>query len=154
MRSALFIIVLFVLGHNVASAQETIVKNKIPFKPPVVKSEIGIRSGKDTVHKEEAVQLVKLPLTVKDARGTSFKIENYRLLYRKIGYVENPETGKPEMHYTTVASRFTETPLPKVWSDNIQYTLSPGEELFFFEILVADKNGNRFYAPDLKIFIK
>lgn len=145
------IILLFSLGTY---GQQTTIPVKTPFKPPVVKTYIGIRSGNDTVHLEEATQLVKLPLVVKDEKGSVYKLVNYRLLYKKKGYVENLQTGKPELHYTTVASRFDDSPLPKVWSDNIQLTLKSGEELFFFEILVSDANGRKFYAPDIKLIIR
>ncbi len=135
-------------------AQKTNTKTNAPFKPPVVKSLLGIRSGMDTVYAAEAVQLIGLPLVVKDSKGNMYPIENYRLLYKRKGYIEDPETGKPEVNYTAVASRFDNTPLPKVWSENIQHSLQPGETLFFFEILVKDKAGRQFYAPELRIMIK
>lgn len=124
------------------------------FKPPEVKTLIGIRSGVDTVLVDEATQLIRLPLMVKDKNGTSYKIDNYRFLYREKGYIENPDNGRPEVNYTTLASRFDSSPLPKVWSDNIQQSLKSGEEFLFFEILARDKQGRQFYAPDLRIIVK
>lgn len=134
-------------------AQKTNSKTSSTFKPPEVKTLIGIRSGVDTVHVEEATQLIGLPLKVKDKSGNTYKIDNYRFLYRQKGYIENTETGRPEVNYTTVASRFDSSPLPKVWSTNIQQSIQSGETLFFFEILVSDKEGRQFYAPDVRLII-
>lgn len=137
-----------------AAAQVTIVKNKTPFKPPVVQSFLGVHAGSDTVQLEEAAQIIKLPLVVKDGKGNTFKIENYRFLYRRKGFIENAETGRPEVHYTTVAARFDTVSLPKIWLQNIGLTLQSGDELFYFEILAADKEGKLFYAPDVKIIVR
>ena len=66
----------------------------------------------------------------------------------------NDETGKREVSYTLVAERFDSTPLPKVWIDNIKGRLQPDEQLYFFDIVVKDKQGRKFFAPELKITIK
>ncbi len=150
----ILLVTIFMIMTSVVFAQKPNSKSNIHFKPPVVKTLLGIRSGADTIHVEEASQLVSLPLTVKDAKGNTYQIENYRFLYRKKGYIEDPETGRPEVNYTTVASRFDNSPLPKVWSENIQQSLKSGEEFFFFEILVKDKAGRQFYAPDVRIIIQ
>ncbi|HET7117622.1 MAG TPA: hypothetical protein VFI29_14100, partial [Hanamia sp.] len=63
-------------------------------------------------------------------------------------------TGKRETTFTLAADRFYSTPLPKVWIDNIQGRLQPDEQLYFFDIVVKDKKGRRFFAPELKITIK
>lgn len=145
---------IFIFATTLSFSQKTNSKTSPIFKPPVVKTLIGIRSGFDTVHVEEATQLIGLPLMVKDKNGNTYKIDNYRFLYREKGFIENTETGRPEVNYTMVASRFDNSPLPKVWIENIQQKIKPGEELYFFEILVSDKEGRMFYAPDVRLIIK
>lgn len=133
--------------------ENTFAQKKTLFKPPVVFTSIGIRTNGDSVKVEEGVQLAGLPLKVRDKAGNAYEIANYRFLYRQKGYVENPENGKIEVVYTNAASRFDHTPLPKVWKENIARQLQKGEEFSFFEILVKDKQGRLFYAPDLHLYI-
>ena len=52
------------------------------------------------------------------------------------------------------ADRFTVTPLPEIWQSNINEFLHTGEELFFFDVIVFDKQGKLFFAPELKIIIQ
>ena len=53
-----------------------------------------------------------------------------------------------------VSSQFNATPLPAIWQTNIAETLHKGETLHFFDIIVLDKQGRRFFAPELKITIQ
>jgi hypothetical protein len=75
-------------------------------------------------------------------------------MYRKRSVVEDEETGKRESVFTNTASLFRATPLPKVWKENISGGLQKGEELFYFDIIVSDKQGRKFFAPNLKIIVK
>jgi hypothetical protein len=43
---------------------------------------------------------------------------------------------------------------PPVWQKNIADGLHTGEELYFFDIIVFDKQGRRFFAPEIKIAIQ
>ncbi len=124
------------------------------FKPPVVKSILGINSDGATVTIDEANQLIALPLKISDTQGNSYKIDSYHFLYKKKGVVEDEQTGRKQMTFTTVASLFDKTPLPKVWQENIQNGFQKDEEMYFFDIVVQDNAGRKFFAPDLKIHIK
>ena len=75
-------------------------------------------------------------------------------VYKEKGYIVDDETGKNEVTFTNVADRFDKTPLPKVWIDNIKGRLQKDEQLYFFDIVVKDKEGREFFAPELKITIK
>ena len=68
--------------------------------------------------------------------------------------IENEETGRRENVFTTTANLFKSTPLPKVWKENISGGLQKGEELFFFDIIVNDKQNRKFFAPNVKIIVK
>jgi hypothetical protein len=56
--------------------------------------------------------------------------------------------------FTIVADRFFATPLPKVWIENTKDQFKKDEQLYFFDIVVKDKEGRKFFAPELKITIK
>lgn len=124
------------------------------FKPPVVKTFLGRNEKEATVTIEEANQLVNFPLKIVDDKNITYTISSYQFLYRKKSVVEDEETGKRASVFTNTASRFKETPLPKVWKENISGGLQKGEELYFFDIIVNDKQGRKFFAPDVKIIVK
>lgn len=126
---------------------------KAKFKPPVVKVFLGGHQNEDSISKETAKILLPLPLQILDNKNIGYTVENYGFLYRKKSFVQNPETGKMEAVYTISADTFTKTPLPKVWIDNVGYKLLKDEEFYFFDIIVKDKEGHHFRAPNFKLFI-
>lgn len=121
---------------------------------PKVKTFLGDYENNSAVNKEEGAYLITLPLRIVDDKGKEYPIDGYQFLYKKKGKLENEETGKEQTIYTTPSARFTKTPLPKVWIDNIQLNLQSGEEFYFFDVLVKDSKGNIFFAPNLKITIQ
>ena len=68
--------------------------------------------------------------------------------------MENEETGKKEIRFSTVGERFNSTPLPQIWKDNLTESLKKDEELYFYDIIIKDKLGRRTFAPELKIRIQ
>ena len=147
----LFLLFSFV---TVSFAQDTTITREPKFKPPVVKTILGVNQNGAQVTADEGNQLVGLPLKIVDDKNNAYPIESYQFLYRQKSYILNPETGKKEVSFTLAADRFFATPLPKVWVDNIKGRLQPDEQLYFFDIVVKDKQGRRFFAPELKITIK
>lgn len=124
------------------------------FKPPVVKTFIGRNEKEATVTVDEANQLVNLPLRVVDDKNNVYTISSYQFMYKKKSVIENEETGRRENVFSTTASLFKSSPLPKVWKENISGGLQKGEELFFFDIIVNDKQNRKFFAPNVKIIVK
>ncbi len=124
------------------------------FKPPVVKTFLGRNTNEANVTSEEANQLVTLPLKITDDKNTIYSISSYQFMYRKKSVIENEQTGKKEIAFSSVADIFKATPLPKVWKDNISGGIQKGEELFFFDIVVTDKLNRKFFAPNIKIIVK
>jgi hypothetical protein len=148
-------IFLFTAAVKISFGQQKEVITKVQkFKPPVVKTFLGVNQNGAQVTADEGNQLVGLPLKIVDAQNHNYPISSYRFLYRKKSVVLNDETGKKEETYSITADRFDSTPLPKVWINNIQGRLQPGEQLYFFDIVVKDKQGRDFYAPELKMTIK
>ncbi len=123
------------------------------FKPPVVKSLLGVNTTGASVTADEANQLITLPLKITDAQNNIYSINSYNFLYKRKGVFEDEETGRKQVKFTTVSDVFKTTPLPKIWIDNIQNGFQKDEELYFFDIVVKDKTGRKFFAPDLKITI-
>ncbi len=136
-----------------AQNKETITKEP-KFKPPVVKTYLGVNQNGAEVTLDEGTQLVGLPLKITDEKNNQYPVVSYQFLYRQKSYILNDETGKKEKVFTISADRFKETPLPKLWVDIIRQRLQPEEQLYFFDIVVKDKEGRDFFAPEIKITIK
>ncbi len=142
-----------ITANSFAQVRDTIIKEP-KFKPPVVKTYLGVNQNGAKVTVEEGLQLVALPLKVIDAKNNQYTIDSYQFLYRQKSFIRDDETGKKEEVFTISADRFHTTPLPKVWVDNIRRNLQQDEQLYFFDIVVKDKEGRQFFAPELKITIK
>ena len=149
----LFSLLLFPAGYLVAQNKEKIIKEP-KFKPPVVKTFLGINQNGALVTADEGDQLAGLPLKITDAKNNQYTVVSYQFLYRQKSFIMDDETGKKEQVFTLSADRFNSTPLPKVWVDNIKQRLQSDEQLYFFDIVVKDKEGRQFFAPELKITIK
>jgi hypothetical protein len=145
---------LFAIPPFSFAQQKEVITKVQKFKPPVVKTYLGINQNGAQVTVDEGNQLVGLPLKVVDAKNNVYPITSYRFLYRQKTIILNNETGKKEVSFTILADRFENTPLPNVWINNIKGRLQKDEQLYFFEIVVKDKEGREFFAPELKITIK
>ena len=151
-----FLCILFFPSLNQAafSQGKTVINKESKFKPPVVKTFLGINQNGANVTAAEGEQLVSLPLKVVDAKNNQYTIYSYQFLYKEKSYILDDETGKRETVFTIASDRFNTSPLPKVWIDNIKNKLQADEELYFFDIVVKDKEGRIFFAPQLKIIIQ
>lgn len=126
----------------------------VKFKPPVVKSYLGKYSGTPNCSPEEGKQAIQQSLRIADDKNNNYAIASYQFAYKRLGVTEDEATGAVSPARDMVAQRFTETPLPDLWKNNITEQLHKGEELLFFDIIVYDKQGRRFFAPELKITIQ
>lgn len=139
----------------ISFAQDSSIITKVlKFKPPVVKTFWGDNQNGARISTDEGNQLIGLPLKIVDDKNNAYTISSYQFLYKQKSYIQNDETGKKEVVFTIEANSFDSTPLPKVWIDNIKGRLQPDEQLYFFDIVVKDKQGRIFFAPELKITIK
>jgi hypothetical protein len=143
---------LFVCNYAIAQAP---VKPVIKFKPPVVKTSLGNLTGSAAVAGvEEAKNLISQPLKIADNKNSLYSVTSYQFTYKRIGITEDEETGKTSPQSDIVSRQFETTPLSELWQTNIGETLHAGESLYFFDIIVVDKLGRRFFAPELKITIQ
>lgn len=134
--------------------KEPIITKVKKFKPPVVKTEWNNFKNGAVVSREDALQMLSLPIKITDSAKNIYKIDNYRFMYKSKNIVENDETGKKEVSSTIASGNFTTTPLPEVWLNNLKYSLKTGEELYYFDVMVKDSQGRLFSAPELKIIIQ
>jgi hypothetical protein len=124
------------------------------FKPPKVKTAWGRCVDSIGITKEEAAQLLSIPLRVTDAQNKAYSITSYQVAYTRVTVTEDEATGKVLPSTEMVSDRFTATPLPQLWQDNIKTRLKKGEKFYFFDVIVRDVQGRLFFAPDLKVHIQ
>jgi len=148
-----FLLVTAISFAGVAQAKKP-ANNFVKFKPPVVKSYLGKYTGVTSCSPEEGKQAILQPLKIADDKNADFRISSYQFAYKRLGVTEDETTGAVTPARDMVAQRFTETPLPEIWKSNITEQLHKGEELYFFDIIVYDKQGRLFFAPELKISIQ
>ena len=153
MKSFLFSF-LFALTCFSSFAQDAAITKVPKFKPPVVKSYLGVNTNGAAVTVQEAQQLILLPLKVTDAKKNIYTIDSYHFLYKRKGVIQDEKTGKKSTTFTIVSDFFKTTPLPKTWTDNIKDSFQKDEELYFFDIIVKDNKNRKFFAPDLKITLR
>lgn len=126
----------------------------IQYKKPLVKSFISNIAGTTSLNAAVAGEIISQPIYIIDDKKVNYKISSYQFSYKRIGVTEDEESGKVIPQSDIAADRFTTTPLPAVWQKNIKEGLHKGEELYFFDIIVFDKQGHRFFAPEIKITIQ
>lgn len=151
---ALFALMIATAQTKKPAPKKNVITLITKFKPPVVKTFLGRNEKEATVTIDEANQLVNLPLKIVDDKNIAYTISSYQFLYRKKSVIEDEETGKRSIVFTNTADIFKVTPLPKVWKENISGGLQKSEELFFFDIVVNDKQNRKFFAPNVKIIVK
>jgi hypothetical protein len=165
--AAVFILwLMLAYSTSMAQSPQKTANNKPASKPPIaapkpkqpqpmVKSTWGKYGGSNNMlAAEEAKQLLSQPIVITDEKSVTYQLHSYQFGYRRRGVTENEQTGEVTPQSDMVIQLFKTTPLPELWQNNISETLHKDEELYFFDVIVYDKNGKLFFAPELKIIIK
>ncbi len=147
-------IVVLMMAFQFAMSQN-LPKHTGKYRPPVVKTYLGTNTGSDIkITVDEGKKLIALPLTVVDSKNNTYPITSYQFSYKRVGIKEDDSTGKTSQESDMVADRFRDTPLSNIWISTIQDELHSGEELYFFDIVAKDKEGNIFFAPELRLVVQ
>lgn len=153
-----FLIFLIAISSVNGQAQKSTSKTAVkPMNAPVpfkLKTRLGIYDNGSIVNVNEGRQLLGFPVKVFDGKNIPCSIISYNFMYHRKGLIEDEKSQKKQSVFTSVGDRFTSTPLPALWKDNIMETLQKGEELYFFDIIIKDRSGRRTFAPELKISIQ
>jgi hypothetical protein len=159
MNKNIFLFALILLCHNCFSQTKTNANNEtkktIKIKPPHLTTSMGVL--KDSISSaplDQVKALLGAPLKVTDDKNNSLTITYYQFYYKSKAIVQDEKTGKYSQTSSLAADYFTSTPIPEKWAKIIRDDLIAGEELYFFDIIVKDKEGHIFYAPNFKIITK
>lgn len=125
------------------------------FKPPKLTCMLGVHTDSATVVYEEGIQLINLPLRITDDKKNPYSVSSYQLMYKQAGVTEEERGDKTVVVPATrsLVQLFRETPITGIWKKTISEQLKPGDELYFFDIIVKDSQGRFMFAPDLRIRI-
>ena len=149
------ILLLLVTGNTLFAQTTPVITHIHKFKPPVVQTFLGKDTGTGTlISVDEGKNIISLPLAVKDAKNNSYFISSYSFLYKRVGVVQDEETGKVTSETDAVGQKFTDTPLKDIWVSNIRESLQKGEEFYFYDIIVKDNQGRLFFAPELRLVMQ
>lgn len=126
----------------------------VKFKAPKLTTLLG--GYKDTMYiaPQMADSIIGLSLKVVDAKNVVYTVSSYQFLYKKIVTTEDEATARTSKTSSIKSSLFKTSPLPPLWLNAVRENLNPGEEFFFFAIVVKDTQGRIMYAPDLKLILK
>lgn len=154
-----FVVVLLIFSCSIKvfaqRTHKTTGNTIIKFKPPAVKVYLGNLTGKAALTAAmPGKTLITLPLKIVDDKNLNYPLVSYQFAYYRVGITEDEETGKTSPAKDMVSDHFNISPLPAIWQSNITETLHTGESLYFFDIIVMDKLGRRFFAPELKVTIE
>ena len=158
-RIKIYLLFIVAFGLHTANGQppKTVKPNQHTsqkFKPPKLYTTLGIRSDTVAVVVEEAIQLIRIPLKITDDKKNLYTISSYQFLYKRRTVSEDEKTGKAVPASSIVSDLFRSTPLPDLWKNLLTEQIKPGEELFFFDIIVTDASGRFMFAPNLKLLVK
>jgi len=157
LRSFLMVILIsaFCLSSFAQEPKKPVIVSTPKFKPPITKTYLGKYFGTTaTISAAEGKQLITTLLKITDDKNNAYKISSYQFAYIRKGFTEDEATGKVSPQSDMVADRFSATPLPAIWQTNIEETLHTGEQLYFFDVIVLDKEGRLFFSTELKITIE
>ena len=152
MKKINILLVIFLVAAGLQAGAQ--VKPIAKFKPPKLYTQMGGFRDSVTMSVPDAENILSQPLLIFDDKKGAYSISSYQFLYRKRGVTENEETGKVSPTTTIVSNRFKATPLTQTWIDNVREQVKPGEELYFFDVIVKDAQGRIMYAPDFKVYVK
>jgi hypothetical protein len=124
------------------------------FKPPKLFTTLGTRTDSVTVGREQAIAILVQPLVVMDEKKSVYSISSYQCLYKRQGVTEDEQTGKVTPASSSVTELFRTTPLPDLWTKTLTEQLRPGEELFFYDVIVQDAAGRLMFVPTFRIKVK
>ena len=122
--------------RNAQTKAKTTITPVTKVKPPVVKTFLGRNQDGAVVTVEEGKQLVGLPLKITDAKNVAYNLSSYQFMSKKKSVIENEDTGRKELAFTTVADVFNTSPLPQIWVTYISDTVSPTDDEFSFSVSI------------------
>lgn len=90
-----------------------------------------------------------------DDKKNRYVISRFIVVYRSKDKFEDEKTGELKTRFNPNSTSVKNSALlPELWRKNLYESIKKDDELIIADIIVRDKKGNYFSAPDVKIVIK
>lgn len=149
MKITRFIPVLLLLLIAVTTnAQE---KPKPTLKPPPLQSFWGKTKGGD-LPLDLLLPTIDSAIWVIDDKKVKYHISRFILVYKSKDKFEDEKTGEIKTRFNTSGANVSNSPfLPANWQKNLYEIVKKDDEILITDIIVKDKFGYYYSAPDIKI---
>lgn len=123
------------------------------LKPPPLQSFWGTTKGGD-LPIEMVLGIIDSAVWVMDDKKVRYTISRFIMVYRSKDKFEDEKTGEIKSRFNINSSTVKNAAylLPN-WQKSLYENIKKEDELIITDIIVRDKKGNFFVAPDVKIRI-
>lgn len=144
--------VLFVLLLAIQTkAQE---KPKPTLKPPPLQSFWGKTKGGD-LPLEMVLGTIDSAVWVIDDKKVRYHISRFYVVHRSKDKYEDEKTGEIKSRFNSTATDVKNSGyLPQLWQKNLYEIIKKDDEIIITDIIVKDKFGYYYTAPEIKIVVK
>jgi hypothetical protein len=150
-KSLLFLTI-FVIGSFLHSSAQQ--KPASTLKPPPLQSFWGTTKGGD-LPLEFVLGVLDSAVWVMDDKKIRYSISRFIIVYRSKDKYEDEKTGEIKTRFNPNSTSVKNSALlPEIWRKNLYEMIKKEDELIIADIIVRDKKGNYFAAPDVKIIIQ
>lgn len=134
-----------------SNAQTQKPKSSVPAEsslPKVAVSIAGYKGGNITG--EILSSIIDSSIMVRDAKGSTYEIVRFRVLYKFKSTYDDPETGQKKSFDDMRTNDFVNTTtISELWRQSIKDNVKTGDEMILDNVIVKLKNGTKLMAPPL-----
>jgi hypothetical protein len=143
------LLALFVLFGMQAKAQEKPKPNTL--KPPPLQTFWGKTKGGD-LPLEIVLTTIDSAVWVIDDKKARYHISRFIVVHRSKDKYEDEKTGEIKSKYNSTATNVRNSGyLPKIWQKNLYEIIKKEDEIIITDIIVKDRFGYYYSAPEIKI---
>ncbi len=103
---------------------------------------------------ESVLNIVDSAVWVIDIKKTRYSISRFIILYKSKDRYEDEQSGEVKTRFNTNSVQIRNAPtLTEQWRKYLYENIKAGDELIITDLIVRDKQGNFFRAPDVKLVV-
>lgn len=149
MLKHLFFILLVPAFVNVTAQQKPLPT----LTPPELKSFWGTNTS-GLLPLEQTLNTIDSAVWVIDAKKNRYTVSRFIIVFRSKDRFEDEQTGEIKTRFNSNSVQIRNSAfLNEQWRKMLYETIKSGDELIIADLIVRDKKGNYFRAPDVKIII-
>lgn len=147
----LFAVLLVLLLSVQSKAQD---KPKPTLKPPPLQSFWGKTKGGD-LPLEMVLGTIDSAVWVIDDKKVRYHISRFYVVHRSKDKYEDEKTGEVKSRFNSTATDVKNSGyLPQLWQKNLYEIIKKDDEIIITDIIVKDRFGYYYTAPEIKIVVK